>query len=329
MQRRLDRLQARLLSVAWIDHHRRAWERASGLRFTRWAAGMALFGYLALFPLLVLAFIVFGLVLARLPEVRDEVETFLKESLPLLFDPQGDRSPVDIEKVARTTMSAGIVAVLGLLYAGLGWVDATLEGIRRMQGALRRPHNVVVLKIQDTASLLAMGTVLLVALVGAALAATLGSSAIDSLGWARESTWLVQATAAAISGLLLLLTVAALYTFAWWDRPSRRWGVVLRGSLLTSVTLLLMLQLSVLLVGRTLSNPVYGTLALAAALLLFLYLSSSVLLYVACWVAVVEGTPETNEEVAYRQRVRGGTVRLPAVSEPRPDDGAEATSPPG
>jgi uncharacterized BrkB/YihY/UPF0761 family membrane protein len=90
--------------------------------------------------------------------------------------------------------------------------------------------------------------------------------------------------------------------------------------------LALMLQLSFLLVGRTLSNPVYGTLALAAALLLFLYFSSAVLLYVACWVAVVEGAPETLEEVAYRQRGTGGTVVMPAVSDAPTDVDAAATS---
>lgn len=327
MRARADRLLARLEGVTWIDHHRRAWARAGGLRFTRWAAGMALFGYLAIFPLLVLTFIVFGLVLSNAPGVRSDVESFLTESLPLLFDPQGGQAPVDIEEVARTTLGAGVVAVVALLYAGLGWVDATLEGVRRMQGALRRPGNVVVVKLQDSASLLAMGTVLLAALVGAVLVKATGSSVLESVGWSGGSAWLLQLSAALISGLLLMLTVAALYAFAWWRRPHRRWWVVLRGALMTSVTLALMLQLSFLLVGRTLSNPVYGTLALAAALLLFLYFSSAVLLYVACWVAVVEGAPETLEEVAYRARGTGGTVVLPTVSEGRTDVDAAATTP--
>jgi membrane protein len=326
---RVERLLGWLRGVTWIDHHRRAWARAGGLRFTRWAAGMALFGYLAVFPLLVLTFIVFGFVLSHAPGVRSEVETFLRESLPLLFDPQGGQAPVDIAEVARTTVSAGVVAVVALLYAGLGWVGATLEGVRRMQGALRRPGSFVVLKLQDSAALVAMGTVLLAALVGAVVVKATGSSVLESVGWAGGSAWLLQLSAALISGLLLLLTVAALYAFAWWHRPGRRWGVVLRGSFMTSVTLALMLQLSFLLVGRTLGNPVYGTLALAAALLLFLYFSSAVLLYVACWVAVVEGAPETLEEVAYGARSRGGTVVLPAVSEVQTDGDAAATSPRG
>ncbi|HEX5017932.1 MAG TPA: hypothetical protein VFX15_10160, partial [Actinomycetes bacterium] len=80
----------------------RTYARADGLRFMRWAAAIALFGYLAIFPLLVLAFIAFGIVLDHYPGIRSEVEDFLKESVPLLFDPAGGEAPVDIQDVART-----------------------------------------------------------------------------------------------------------------------------------------------------------------------------------------------------------------------------------
>lgn len=323
MGTRVAAARARLEQVGWIADFLRAWDRASGLRFTRWAAGMSLFGYLALFPLAVLAFIVFGMVLRSHPSVLSDVEEFLKDAFPLLFDPQGDQPPVDIEQVARTTVSAGVISVIGLLYTGLGWVDATLEGVRRMQGAMRRPHGFVVLKVQDAVVLVLMGTVLLVALVGGVLAEALGSAALEWIGIGRLSSVL-------ISGLLFWLTVTALYGMAWWNRPHRRWRVVVVGALITSVVLILMLQLSFLVVGRTLSNPVYGALAVAAALLFFLYLASSVLLYMACWVAVREGAASTAEEVAYHGRIKDRDPMLPTVSgKNQPDAGAAATSPPG
>lgn len=327
MGARWQRLRTRVERVSWVDHHRRAWTRANGLRFTRWAASMALFGYLALFPLAVLAFIVFGVVLSRAPELRAEVESFLKDAFPLLFDPQGEQAPVDIEDVARTTASAGVVAVIALLYAGLGWVDASFEAVRRMQGAMRRPHNMVLLKLQDAGALLVLGVALLVALLAAVLAETVGSRALDDWAWSEDAGWLVESLADVLSGVLLLLVVVGFYAFSWWHRPGRRWSVVLRGALLATVVLVLMLRLSFLLVGRTLSNPVYGTLAVAAALLLFLYFGAVVLLYFASWVAVLEGAPETDEELAFQQRRGAGEIVLPAVSS-TPDVGAGTTSPP-
>ena len=81
-----------------------------------------------------------------------------------------------------------------------------------------------------------------------------------------------------------------------------------------------------LIVGRTLTNPVYGTLALAAALVLFLYFASAIMLYFAAWVAISEGAPPTEEEVAFVSRKKsGGDIHLPLahVSE-SPLDAASA-----
>ncbi|MCZ3386516.1 MAG: YihY/virulence factor BrkB family protein [Actinomycetia bacterium] len=260
-----------------------------------------------------LAFITLGLVLSNAPEARDQAETFLRDALPLLFDPDGAESPIDIEKVAGTTLNAGVISVVGLVVAGLGWVDGTLEGVRRMQGAMRRPRSWFLVRIQDTFALLTMGTVLLTALVGAIIVEAFGASALEWAGVAESARWLVTLSAATTLGLLVWLVVAALYGLAWWGRPGRSWGAVLLGSLYTTVSMVLLTQLSFLVVGRTLSNPVYGALAVAAAILVFLYVASAVLLYFACWVAVCEGAPRTREELAYVDRLKGGAIALPAV----------------
>ncbi len=316
MTERLEQVRAWAEQFGFVSRHLRALDRANGLRFTRWAAGIALFGYLSLFPLIVLAFIAFGVVLSNLPDVRAEVEDFLRSALPLLFDPQTQDQPVNIEKVAKVTTNAGIVSVVGLLIAGLGWVDSTMEGVRRMQGAMRRPRSWVLLRLQDTGALLLMGTILLVALVGAVILETFGGSALTWLGVDSNASWLVQLSAVLILGFLVWIVVVALYGMAWWNRPHRRWRAVLLGALYTTVVLVVLTQASFLVVGKTLSNPVYGALAVAAALLVFLYTASAVLLYFASWVAVCEDAPRTDEEVAYLLRLKGGDVELPSESSP-------------
>jgi membrane protein len=316
MAERIARMRAWAEQFGFVSRHLRALDRANGLRFTRWAAGIALFGYLSLFPLVVLAFIAFGVVLSNLPDLQTEVEDFLRSALPLLFDPQTQDQPVDIEKIATVTTNAGIISVIGLLIAGLGWVDSTMEGVRRMQGAMRRPRSWLLLRLQDTGALLLMGTILLVALVGAVILETFGTSALTWLGVNEESTWLVQLSAILILGLLVWIVVVALYGIAWWNRPHRRWRTVMLGALYTTALLVLLTQLSFLVVGKTLSNPVYGALAVAAALLVFLYTASAVVLYFASWVAVCEGAPATQEEVAYLDRLKGGDVELPVAQDP-------------
>lgn len=315
MAERIARLRARAERFGFIERHLRAVDRANGLRFTRWAAGIALFGYLALFPLAVLAFIAFGVALANLPDVQDQVEVFLKDTIPLLFDPDSGRQALDVETVATATLSAGVISVVGLLIAGLGWVDSTLEGVRRMQGVMRRPRHWLILRLEDAAALLVMGTLLLVAFVGAAIAATFGTSALEWVGIDVTNSWIVTTGAVVVLGILVWIVVATLYGLAWWKRPQRRWKVVAFGSLYTTVAVVAMTQLSVRVVGRTLSNPVYGALSVAAALLIFLYFASAVLLYFACWVAVCEGARQTREETAYFARLDGGEIALPAVND--------------
>ena len=56
--------------------------------------------------------------------------------------------------------------------------------------------------------------------------------------------------------------------------------------------------------------------SVAAALLLFLYFASVVMLYFAAWVAVREGAPATQEEVAYAGRKTSGDPALPLAASP-------------
>lgn len=291
-----------------VAHHVAAVRRANGLRFTRWAAAMALFGYLSLFPIATLAFVVFSVVLARTPELQEDVQQFVAEALPGLLGTSGEVT-VDLSETAAATVSAGVVGVIALLYSGLGWISATLEGARRMLGALHRPRNIVLLKLEDTAWLVAVGGVLLVALVGSISLRTAGAELLGSLGWDVNGGADARVFSDIVVVLLAGLSVFAVYAFAW-TRPGRRWGVVVTAALSVALVLELMVLGAYLLVGRTLSNPVYGTLAVAAGLLLFLYLASAVVLYGACWVAVREGRPVPHEEQAYYER-SAGQVRLP------------------
>ena len=332
---RYDALKARVVGLPLIGGLVAAFERASGLRFMRWAAAIALFAYLSLFPLLVLAFIAFGMVLQHFPDVQSNVEDFLRDSIPLLFDPEQSQNAVDIEKVARATATAGVVSIVALALTGLGWISASIEGVRRMQGAMHRSRHAIINKAQDVVTLLAVGTILLLALLAATLVQVLSSSVLEWLGLSAERAQVVEGLALVLSGAILWLVLVILYGAAWWRRPHRQFRAPALGALAASVGLVVLAKGSVLVVGRTLTNPVYGTLAVAAGLLLFLYIAAAVMLYVAAWVAVLEGAPATQEEVAFAAR-DGADIALPIATSPdRPaadpsclevDDGTVATS---
>jgi large subunit ribosomal protein L16 len=138
-------------------------------------------------------------------------------------------------------------------------------------------------------------------------------SDIGQLGWQLQGSWVVQLSGDGLALLLVWVVMISIYGFAW-VRPRRMWRAVIRGSLLAVLGIAVLTQLAFLVVGRTLSNPVYGALAVAAALLLLLYFASTIVMYCACWVAVREGAPEPVEQHAYFGRTKGGGVDLPVTA---------------
>ena len=322
----LASIKDRVANLPVLRNLIRAYSRADGLRFMRWAAAIALFAYLSVFPLLVLGFMAFAAALQHFPGVQADVEAFLKESMPLLFDPQGGGGAVDIQDVARATSTAGVVSVIALVLTGLGWISASIEGVRRMQGAMHRSRNALISKAQDVVTLLAIGTVLLLALVCSVLLQVIGSSVLEWVGLSAEKARVVTALAPVLSAAILWLVLAILYGAAWWSRPHRQWRAPMLGALWASISLVVLTQMSMVLVGPTLSNPVYGTLAIAAALLVLLYFASAVMLYFAAWVAVIEGAPATQEQVTYAAR-HGDDIALP-IALPTDADASAATNQP-
>jgi membrane protein len=308
----MSRLPGWVSAVAeWppVAHHVASVRRANALRYTRWAAAIALFGYLSLFPLATLAFVVFSVTLSRTPELQEQVQSAVADALPGLLGTDSG-VVVDLSQTAQATLSAGIVGVVALLFAGLGWVDATIEGTRRMLGVMRRPRNFVLLRFENAGWLVLLGGILLLALVASVGVRALGTRLLDAVADEEASTvwlhWFGDIVAVVLVGVTLLL----LYGYAW-HRPGRRWAAVVTAAVTGALVLEAMSLGIYLLVGRTLDNPVYGTLAVAAALLLFLYFASVVVLYGACWVAVREGRPETTEEQAYYARGSEADPLLP------------------
>ena len=116
-----------------------ALDRANGLRFTRWAAAMALFAYLSVFPLVVLAGWVLSVVLQNFPGVREAAEASLTQALTVDGLISADQT-IDLNFVVHQMANAGLIGAVLLAITGLGWIDASIEGIRRMYGVARRPR---------------------------------------------------------------------------------------------------------------------------------------------------------------------------------------------
>ncbi|MFI7143339.1 YihY/virulence factor BrkB family protein [Nonomuraea sp. NPDC050022] len=263
----------------WIDHLMRTVQRYQ-LRFgDRLAGAVTYFAFLSFFPLVALAYALFGYVLSYDQNAISTLESAIKDQLPGLAD------QIDLQAIAQARATAGIIGLAGLLYAGLGAVDALRGALWEMSMTTAPPPNFFVAKLRDLISLLLLGVTMIVSVLvgGAATQATTGVAVTLGLGSAPVTTgtlWLVGLLASVAADWVLFLIV-----LGWVGRATQPFRVLARGALLGAIGFGLLKQVASLLLGQTLSNPIYGAFAVMVGLLVWINFSARFVLYVAAWTA--------------------------------------------
>ncbi|GAA2391319.1 YihY/virulence factor BrkB family protein [Nonomuraea africana] len=273
--------------VRWhlVDHVLRTVQRYQLQNGDRLAGAVTYFAFLSLFPIIALAFAVFGYVLTERPELSEALRKSIAEQLPGLVD------QLNLDQIAKARTSAGVIGLVGLLYAGMGAIDALRGALREISMATTPPLNFVLGKLRDLATLIMLGVTMVVsALVG---------------GFATQATTTVAAFLGVETSLGAKLTLGAvgllgsvgadwvmfLIVLGWVARPTRPFRTLARGALLGAIGFGVLKQVATLLLATTLSNPVYGTFAVTAGLLLWINFSARLTLYVAAWTATSGLTP--------------------------------------
>ncbi|TDD43266.1 YihY/virulence factor BrkB family protein, partial [Nonomuraea terrae] len=151
-----------------VDHLIRTVRRYQLQSGDRLAGAVTYFAFLSFFPLLALSYAVLGYVVAASEETREALQRAVAERLP------GIASQLDLAAIAGTKATAGIIGLLGLLYAGLGALDALRGALRQMAMDTTPQANFFVGKLRDLASIVMLGVTLIasVGVAGLATAAT-------------------------------------------------------------------------------------------------------------------------------------------------------------
>src|SRR3954469_16627200 len=123
------------------------------------AGAVTYFGFLSFFPLIALAFSVVGFIADAYPNAQADIEQALHEAFPSLIG--SGPGQINVDTIANAKAGAGIVGILGLLYAGLGWLDALREALRQVWGLETGGGNFVVKKAVDIVVLAVFGTLVL------------------------------------------------------------------------------------------------------------------------------------------------------------------------
>lgn len=294
-----------------LDHLVRAWSRYQGDAGDRLAAAVTYFGFLSFFPLLALAFSVLGYVVAVDPHAHQQVTSVLTANFPGLIGTEPGK--IDVDQIAAAKAGAGVLGLVGLLLAGLGWVDALRDAIRAIWHQPSLTGNVVVKKAKDVLVLAGLGGVLVLSLAVSGLTATIAQRL---LGWAGLAHSGVGTIVVSVLGPLvgLLVDVALfLYLFVRLPRVQTPWRRAVKGSVFAAVGLEILKVVGAFLVAKTTKNPLYASFAVVVGLLVWINLVSRFLLFCAAWTVTApyhadvppSGTAGTGPEPAGQPLVRG------------------------
>ncbi|CAL9533120.1 hypothetical protein SUDANB121_04099 [Nocardiopsis dassonvillei] len=264
-----------------VDHLVRAYERYADRNGNQLAGAVTYFAFLSFFPLLALAFAAVGFVLAALQvELGGQLEQALDEVLP------GLSQQLPIDQIADARVGAGLIGLVGLLYAGLNSVSALREALHSIW--LKNPKqgpNVVLAKARDLLVMLGLGLALLlsVSLTGVAQAATrwlLSLVGLDASVLANVALRLLALAIAVGANTLIFMLAFALLSGS--GRPAR---MMWRGAVLGAVGFEVLKAAAALLLAGTLSNPVYASFAVLVGLLVWINLVMRLVMFSAAWTA--------------------------------------------
>jgi membrane protein len=275
------------------------------------AASITYYGFLSLFPLLLLGLSVIGFVLVGDVAQQTQWASRLAKSLPGLAPLIGKT----IETLVRKRATAGVVGLAGLLWTGTGAIQAAGFALGKI---LRKPDMSKEGFVKEKAWAVA-NTVLLGVLAIVSTAVVAGAAGIRVGGFAGY-LW---RGLAAVFGLCidfgLFVAAYRLLTRGWGPPFSKLW----RGAMLGAAGWTLLKLFGAWYAVRTASSAtaVYGTFASVVGVLLILYLASQLFLYGAEVNAVInvrekggsskEGSDQMKETEGDRKAESNGTEKSP------------------
>lgn len=305
------RLQAARARWAGVDHAVRAYDRHSAVLGGQVAAAITYFGFLSFFPLLALSFAVVGYVSVVFPDARDGITSAVESAFPSLVG--SGAGQIDIDDVVAARAGAGVIGLAGLLYAGLGWVDALRDGLRAVFGTLDDSPPFLRKKLVDLLVLVLLGLAMLGSIVVSSLA-TAATALV--LGWVGLADSLAATVLLKVLVVLLALafdTAVLTILLTRLSGAALSWRQVGSGAVLGAVGFEVLKLLGTFLIGRTTDNPAYATFGVVVGLLVWINLVSRLLVYTAAWTAT---RPYSLVPATFGQPGAGRETPLARASDP-------------
>jgi membrane protein len=284
----VDRLVATWnASVDWLrrhskafDHFWRARQRYNEQLGGRLAAAIAYYGFFAVFALGVVAYSIVGYVLANSPAAYEAVNRFLQQNIPFL----------NAQQIADSRSAVALIGLIGLVFTGVGWIEAVRSSQRAIWHLDQQPGNLVVRRLVDLAILVGIGLLL-------ALSLWVQTGINDAI--APVQLWLsptvvsvgaqnaIETTVKIVANLLGLLVNAVLAASLLSGVARLRMSVrrLWSPTLLVAAGLLVLSSIGRLYIDYSAHRPAFQIVGGTVAILLFLYFFNQLVLFGAALAA--------------------------------------------
>lgn len=238
------------------------------------------FAFLSFFPIMALAFFVIGYVSTVYPDAEENLTEAINSFLPgMVGEGEGQISLKDIQKSAS---AVGLIGLLGVLYAGLGWLSGMREALLVM---FERPErvkpNFVVGKLKDLASLVTIGCVMIVSVAVSSVISGFSREVLDFIGVGEELAPLLTLITIVIGLAANMVLFYALFRILADPQIPRTslWS----GALLGAIGFEVLKRLSAFLMASTKSQPAFQAFGIALILVVWINYFSRVVMYAASW----------------------------------------------
>ncbi|MCP2289182.1 inner membrane protein YhjD [Nocardia amikacinitolerans] len=298
-------VERRVQARPWLDHLIRAGGRYQRQRGDYFAAGITYFTVLSLFPLLMVAFAAAGFVLAGNPELFQELQDKVVETIP---GELGTQLNDLIDQAVRSRGTVGVLGLLAGLYTGLGWMANLRAALTEQWEQKHEDGNWIRTKISDLGALIGLGLAFVVSLGLSALASSdLGAQLLERSGLADLPGARVLLTLLSI----LLALLASWAVFAWIIARLPREPVTVasaaKAALIAAVAFEIFKFVASIYLQIVLRSPAGAAFGSIIGLMVSSYITYRIILFATAWAATAsENEPEA--EVA---------APAPAVIQPR------------
>ena len=267
-----------------VDHVVRTVQHYGRVDGNAQAGAVTYFGFLSVFPILAIAFVVVGVLAHVDPGLRHDLTVQIDTLLPGVVGPVKD-GKVPLSTFENAAGAVGVVGFLALVYAGLGWLSGMRAALEVMFVVPRREQKSLVAgKLTDLATLAAIGGILLVS-VGLSAAVSgfsstlLGLVGLDSSGVVPRVLLGVLALALAVAATSLLLV--SMFTLLV-DSHVPRKGLW-EGAVFGAVGFEVLKNAATLLLGSTQGQPAFQAFGVALILLVWINYFSRLVMYAAAY----------------------------------------------